>query len=150
MPELTFLRKEFISPLSIDEIKKFVTNLEGPEIFKKSVSDEDFKLVTKANDHFGYGLIFSGTLETTDGGTSVTIRTETRHDFFLFNLIFGGLILAIVIFDKIQINGQLMDFSNRLFHAMGVGLVTFVMNAYLVFQPVNRFNKKLIRILKGT
>lgn len=76
MPELKFLNKNFTSQLSTNEIKQIVDSLEEGEILEKATTDDGFRIVTKANDHFGYGLTFTARLEEKNNGrTDVTIKT---------------------------------------------------------------------------
>lgn len=149
MLELRFLNKNFTSQLSNDEIKQVVDELEEWEIFEKETANNRFRIVTKANDHFGYGLTFTARLkENKDGGTDVTIKTETRHDFFWLNLIFFGLTLSIVLFDNIRINGEIHSLSNRLIYALTAGIVTILLNTYMVILPIRFLNRKVIGRIK--
>ncbi|KYG72858.1 hypothetical protein [Roseivirga echinicomitans] len=149
MRELKFLNKKFTSQLSTDEIKQVVGELEEREILEKSTTEDGFRIVTKANNHFGYGLTFMARLEErNDGRTDVTIKTETRHDFFWLNLIFGGLTLSILLFENIRINGEIQSLSNRLFYALTAGIITILLNAYMIFLPARFLNKKVIARIK--
>lgn len=149
MPELKFLNKNFISQLSTNEIKQIVDNLEERKILEKVTTEDGFRIVTKANDHFGYGLTFTARLEEKNNGrTDVTIKTETRHDFFWLNLIFGGLTLSILLFENIRINGEIQNLSNRLFYAFVAGVITILLNVYMIFVPAKFLNSKLIKRIK--
>ena len=149
MPELKFLNKNFTSQLSTNEIKQIVENLEEREILEKATTEDEFRIVTKANDHFGYGLTFTAKLEEKDNGrTDVTIKTETRHDFFWLNLIFVGLTLSILLFENIRINGEIQSLSNRLLYALTAGIITILLNAYMIFLPARFLNKKIIARIK--
>lgn len=149
MPELKFLNRNFTSQLSTNEIKQIAVNLEEREILEKATTEDGFRIVTKANDHFGYGLTFTARLEEkNDGGTDVTIKTETRHDFFWLNLIFIGLTLSILLFDNIRINGEIQSLSNRLFYALVAGTITVLLNVYMISVPAKFLNSKLIKRIK--
>lgn len=149
MPELKFLNKNFTSQLSTNDIKQIVENLEEREILEKATTANGFRIVTKANNHFGYGLILTATLEEKNNGrTDVIIKTETGHDFFWVNLIFGGLTLSILLFENIRINGEIENPSNRIFLALVTGVITIVLNVYMIFVSTKFLNSKLIQRIK--
>ena len=149
MPQLKFLNKNFTTQLSTDELKQVVGELEEREILEKSTTEDGFRIVTRANDHFGYGLTFTAKLEEKDDGrTDVTIKTETRHDFFWLNFIFGGLTLSILLFENIRINGEIQSLSDRLIYALVAGTITILLNVYMIFVPAKFLNSKLIKRIK--
>ncbi|WP_258099834.1 hypothetical protein [Marinoscillum pacificum] len=150
MPELKFLHKDLRSSLSIKEIRHIIDSLDEKEILEKTTTDNSFKIVIRANDHFGYGLIFLAKMEEMNNGeTAVRISSETRQDFVWLNLIFIGLILSIVIFDNIRINGEIHDLTTRLMFALSFAIITLLLNSYMIFVPSRFLKRKVITRIKA-
>lgn len=146
MPELKFLHKDLRSSLSINDIRHIIDNLDEKKILEKTTTENSFKIIIRANDHFGYGLIFLAKMEEMNNGkTAVRISSETRHDFFWLNLIFVGLILSIVSFENIRINGEIHDLTSRLMFALSFAIITLLLNSYMIFVPTRFLKRKIIR-----
>ena len=120
---------------------------EDAEIISVEFTDSDFRIVSKANSYNGFGLVVEGILSDDKEATRIDLNISTRHDFITFNVIMTVAFLIALFFDKVRINGQLMEFDTRLIYIIGGFALLATFDVIFVTIPWLRIRKMLSKRL---
>ncbi|MEQ9308055.1 MAG: hypothetical protein RLN90_01270 [Balneolaceae bacterium] len=120
---------------------------ESTEVVELKLSESNIELATKANSYNGFGLYVQGDIINSVADTRIDLSITIRHDFRLFNLIFGIALLIALFYDKVQINGQVMEFEDRVPYILLGFLILVVFDLIFLTIPWIRLKRHLSKKL---
>ena len=140
-------KKTFHTDLTPEEVINNLKDLKkSAEVVALNLSESNFELSTKANSYNGFGLNLQGNL-THEADTRIDINLSVRHDFRLFNLIFGIALSIGLFYNKVQINGQDLEFEERLPYILFGLLVLAMFDIIFLLIPWIKLKRQLSKKL---
>lgn len=140
-------KKTFHTDLTPEELVYKLKDLkQSAEVVELKLSESNIELSTKANSYNGFGLNLKGNLtQTTD--TRIDLRITVRHDFRLFSMLFGIALFIALFFGKAQINGQVLEFEERLPYILLGLLILAVFDLIFISIPWIKLKRELSKKL---